>query len=157
MALAPANIALHAELGEALVLEAQGTVTPATEDEFAKTPDDPRSRYYAAEAALQHDDPAAAKKKLDALLANAPSDAPWRQTVADRLAELSQNVGAAPSARASGPTLRDIAPELDGPQVAQSRICGRVEGLEQLLLRAPEGFRKRRKQLFYRDSEPGAG
>ena len=66
-----------------------------------------------------HDDPAAAKKKLDALLSNAPSDAPWRQTVADRLAELSQNVGAAPSARASGPTLRDIAPALDGPQVAQ--------------------------------------
>src|SRR5215472_2383542 len=57
MALAPANIALHAELGEALVLEAQGTVTPAAEDEFAKAPDDPRSRYYAAEAALQHDDP----------------------------------------------------------------------------------------------------
>src|SRR5206468_199835 len=48
-----------------------------------------------------HDDPAAAKKKLDALLANAPSDAPWRQIVADRLAELSQNVGAAPSVRAS--------------------------------------------------------
>lgn len=91
-----------------------------------------------AEAALQHDDPAAAKKKLDALLANAPSDAPWRQIVADRLAELSQNVGAAPSVRAFGP-LRDIAPALDGPQVAQSRICGRVEGLEQLLLRAPAG------------------
>jgi hypothetical protein len=50
MALAPANIALHAELGEALVLEAQSTVTPAAEDEFAKAPDDPRSRYYAAEA-----------------------------------------------------------------------------------------------------------
>ena len=50
MALAPANIALHAELGETLVLEAQGTVTPAAEDEFAKAPDDPRSRYYAAEA-----------------------------------------------------------------------------------------------------------
>jgi cytochrome c-type biogenesis protein CcmH len=111
MALAPANIALHAELGEALVLEAQDTVTPAAEDEFAKAPDDPRSRYYAAEAALQHDDPAAAKKKLDALLANAPSDAPWRQTVTDRLAELSQNVGAAPSARASGPTFEKPPPQ----------------------------------------------
>jgi cytochrome c-type biogenesis protein CcmH len=79
------------------------TVTPAAEDEFAKAPDDPRSRYYAAEAALQHDDRAAAKKKLDALLANDPSDAPWRQIVADRLAELSQNVGAAAVRARFGP------------------------------------------------------
>jgi len=45
MALAPANIVLHAELGEALVLEAQGTATPAAEDEFAKAPNAPRSVY----------------------------------------------------------------------------------------------------------------
>ena len=64
MALAPANIALHVEPGEALVLEAQGMVTPATEDEFAKAPDDPRSRYYAAEAALRHDDSRRGQKEI---------------------------------------------------------------------------------------------
>ena len=53
IALAPDNAALHAEFGEVLVLEAQGKVTPGAEAEFAKAPDDPRSRYYAAEAALQ--------------------------------------------------------------------------------------------------------
>ena len=95
VALAPADAALHVEFGEVLVLEAQGMVTPAAEAEFAKMPNDPSSRYYAAEAALQHGDPAAAKQKLHALLADAPADMPWRQTIVDRLAELSQKAGAA--------------------------------------------------------------
>ncbi len=46
IALAPGESGLHAELGEVLVLAAQGTVTPAAEAEFAKAPNDPRSRYY---------------------------------------------------------------------------------------------------------------
>ena len=38
------------------------TVTPAAEDEFAKAPDDPRSRYYAAEAALHTTTPPQPKR-----------------------------------------------------------------------------------------------
>ncbi len=109
VALAPADAALHAEFGEVLVLEAQGMVTPAAEAEFDKMPDDPRSRYYAAVAALQHGDPTAAKQKLQALLADAPPDALWRQTIVDRLAELSQKAGAALPGAVSGPTAQDVA------------------------------------------------
>ena len=104
IALAPAETGLHAELGEVLVLGAQGTVTPAAEAEFAKAPADPRSRYYRADAMLQAGDAAGARKQLQALLASAPADAPWRQTVVDRLAELSPSgppAGAAPDAAAT--------------------------------------------------------
>lgn len=147
--LAPDNTALHAEFGEVLVLEAQGKVTPAAEAEFAKAPDDPRSRYYAAEAALQHGDPGAAKQKLQALLASAPADAPWRQTVEDRLAELSQEGSATPagsaatapgaSAPATGPTTQDVAAAQSmTPEQRQTMIRGMVERLAQRLEQHPD-------------------
>jgi cytochrome c-type biogenesis protein CcmH len=144
LALAPDNASLHAEFGEVLVLQAQGAVTPAAEAEFAKAPDDPRSRYYGAEAALQRGDPAAAKQKLQALLADAPADAPWRQTVADRLAELSSNGGAgaaapAASTPAGGPTAPDVAAAQSmTPEQRQAMIRGMVDRLAQRLEQHPD-------------------
>ena len=141
LALAPDNASLHAEFGEVLVLQTQGTVTPAAETEFAKAPDDPRSRYYGAEAALQHGDAAGAKQKLQALLADAPADAPWRQTVADRLAELSPNAatGAAAAAPAAGPTAQDVAAAQSmTPDQRQAMIRGMVERLAQRLQQHPD-------------------
>jgi cytochrome c-type biogenesis protein CcmH len=163
--LAPNDAALHAEFGEVLVLAAQGKVTPAAEAEFAKAPDDPRSRYYAAEAALQQGDPGVAKQKLQALLASAPADAPWRQTVEDRLAELSQN-GAGPSKNGepskngglgkngnagpagatagattpvSGPTPQDVAAAQSmTPEQRLTMIRGMVERLAQRLEQHPD-------------------
>jgi cytochrome c-type biogenesis protein CcmH len=141
IALAPGNAALHAELGEVLVLEAQGVVTPEAQAEFAKAPDDPRSRYYAAEAALQHGDTAAAQRKLQALLADAPADAPWRQSVADRLAELSPNTAAgdAASGPAAGPTAQDVAAAQSmTPDQRQAMIRGMVDRLAQRLEQHPD-------------------
>jgi cytochrome c-type biogenesis protein CcmH len=147
VALAPDNAALHAEFGEVLVLAAQGTVTPTAAAEFAKAPDDPRSLYYAAEAALQRGDPAAAKQKLQALLAAAPPDAPWRQAVVDRLAELSQSGAAAPPPAApgaaasagSGPTAQDLAAAQSmTPAERQAMIRGMVERLAQRLEQHPD-------------------
>ena len=144
LALAPDNASLHAEFGEVLVLQAQGAVTPAAEAEFAKAPDDPRSRYYGAEAALQRGDPAAAKQKLQALLADAPADAPWRQTVADRLAELSSGGSAgaatpAASAPAGGPTAQDVAAAQSmTPEQRQAMIRGMVDRLAQRLEQQPD-------------------
>jgi cytochrome c-type biogenesis protein CcmH len=143
IALAPSDAGLHAEFGEVLVLEARGTVTPSAEAEFAKAPDDPRSRYYVAEVALQHGDAAAARQKLQALLASAPADAPWRQTVADRLAELSRKASiAAPapaSAATSGPTAQDItAARSMTPEQRQAMIRGMVERLAQRLEQHPD-------------------
>ena len=146
LALSPGNLGLHAELGEILVLEAHGTVTPEAEAEFNKAPDDPRSRYYAAEAALQHGDPKAAKAKLQAMLANAPADAPWRQTVADRLAELSQTGGTAAeapvagsTAMAPGPTAQDVAAAQSmTPEQRQAMIRAMVAGLASRLEQHPD-------------------
>ena len=88
IAFKPDELQLHAELGEVLVLAAGGTVTSAAEAEFAKSGNDPRARFYGAEAAAQRGDSAAAKTAFQALLADAPADAPWRKIVAARLAEI---------------------------------------------------------------------
>jgi cytochrome c-type biogenesis protein CcmH len=53
IALAPNEPRLHAEFGELFVLAAGGNVTPEAEAEFAKAGNDPRARFYGAEAALQ--------------------------------------------------------------------------------------------------------
>ena len=100
IALAPNELELHAELGELLVLAARGAVTPEAQAEFAKSAGDPRARFYGAEAALQRGDRAAAEAGLQSLLADAPTDAPWRKAVAERLAELSagERQGGAPAA-----------------------------------------------------------
>ena len=142
IALAPDETGLHAELGEVLVLGAQGTVTPAAEAEFAKAPADPRSRYYRADAMLQAGDAAGARKQLQALLASAPADAPWRQTVVDRLAELSPSgppAEAAPDAAAPGPSAQQMAAAQSlSPQQRQAMIRGMVERLAQRLERHPD-------------------
>ena len=70
--LSPDKAELHAELGEILVAQAQGRVSSAAEAEFAKAADEPRSRYYHAEAALQRGEKAKAAEELRALLADAP-------------------------------------------------------------------------------------
>ncbi len=142
IALGPDETGLHAELGEVLVLGAQGTVTPAAEAEFAKAPADPRSRYYRADAMLQAGDAAGARKQLQALLASAPADAPWRQTVVDRLAQLSPSgppAEAAPDAAAPGPSAQQMAAAQSlSPQQRQAMIRGMVERLAQRLERHPD-------------------
>jgi cytochrome c-type biogenesis protein CcmH len=109
IALKPDEPELHAELGEVLVLAAQGAVTPAAEAEFAKAGDDPRARYYRAEAALQRGDTAMAKTALQALLADAPPDAPWRKAVEARLAEIAPTEPPTSTTTPGGPTAQDVA------------------------------------------------
>ena len=113
IALAPKEPRLHAELGELLVLAAGGEVTAEAEAEFAKAGDDPRARFYSAEAALQRGDLEAAKATLRTLLATAPAEAPWRKLVQERLAEIAPGEIApgeqTPAAKGSGPTAQDVA------------------------------------------------
>jgi cytochrome c-type biogenesis protein CcmH len=130
---------LHAELGEVLVLAAGGTVTPAAEAEFAKSGDDPRARFYSAEAALQRGDNAAAKTSLQALLADAPADAPWRKAVAARLAEIAPNEPLAGAKASSGPNAQDIAAAQSmSPEERQAMIRNMVERLAARLERQPD-------------------
>jgi len=140
--LAPNEPGLHAELGEVLVLAAEGTVTSEAEAEFANSPNDPRARFYGAEAALQRGDSAAAKAALRGLLADAPADAPWRKIVAARLAEIAPSelqVNSKAATSSVGPTSQDVAAaQAMSPEERQAMIRGMVDRLAARLEQSPD-------------------
>jgi cytochrome c-type biogenesis protein CcmH len=141
IALAPDRPEAHAELGETLVLEADGVVTPSAAAEFAQAGSDPRARYYTAEAALQHGDRTKAVSLLRALLADAPADAPWREPVARRLAEIAPGTapGGAASAAPTGPNAQDIAAaQAMSPEARAAMIRGMVARLAARLEQHPD-------------------
>ena len=157
IALAPNEPRLHAELGELIVLTARGVVTPEAQAEFAKAGDDPRARFYGAEAALQRGDREAAKSALKALLAAAPAEASWRQAVAERLAEIAPDEqppsgpaggspspipgGSPPSAGSpsAGPSSRDVAAAQSmSPEERQAMIRSMVDRLAARLEQNPD-------------------
>ena len=130
---------LHAELGEVLVLGARGTVTPAAEAEFAKSGNDPRARFYGAEAAVQRGDNAAAKTALQTLLADAPADASWRKVVAARLAEIAPDEREASTKAPAGPNAQDIAAaQAMSLEERQAMIRDMVERLAARLEQQPD-------------------
>jgi cytochrome c-type biogenesis protein CcmH len=136
--LRPDEPQLHAELGEVLVVAAGGTVTPAAEAEFAKSGNDPRARFYGAEAAVQRGDNAAAKAALQALLADAPADAPWRKAVAARLTEITPDEPRTSTKAPAGPNAQDIAAAQSmSPEQRQAMIRGMVERLAARLEQQP--------------------
>ncbi|MBV9686149.1 MAG: c-type cytochrome biogenesis protein CcmI, partial [Alphaproteobacteria bacterium] len=136
IALAPNEPQLHAELGELLVLMASGNVTKEAEAEFAKAGDDPRARFYAAEAALQRGDRDAAKAGLRAVLAEAPADAPWRKVVQERLAEIAPEQS--PEPKLSGPTAQDVAAARSmSPEDREAMIRSMVDRLAARLEQNP--------------------
>jgi len=137
IALAPKEPRLHAELGELLVLAAGGDVTSEAGAEFAKAGDDPRARFYEAEAALQRGDREAAKATLRALLATAPAEAPWRRVVQERLAEIAPSEQP-PAAKGSGPTAQDVAAAQSmSPEERQAMIRSMVDRLAARLEQDP--------------------
>jgi cytochrome c-type biogenesis protein CcmH len=128
------------------VLAAGGAVTPEAEAEFARSGNDPRARFYGAEAALQRGDTATAKAGLKALLADAPSDAPWRNAVVARLSEISPaepQPGVRPSlpqptAPSAGPSAQDVAAaQAMSPEERQAMIRGMVDRLAARLEQSP--------------------
>ena len=138
IALTPNEPGLHAELGEVLVVAAQGSVTPEAEAEFARSGNDPRARFYGAEAALQHGDKAAAAVALRALLAEAPAEAPWRKVVAARLAEIAPDVQQG-GPKTAGPTAQDVAAaQAMSPEQRQAMIRGMVDRLAARLEQNPD-------------------
>ena len=80
-ALDPANAEYMSAQGEATVLAAQGSVTPAAQAIFRRTltvdPADPRARYYLAVAKDQSGDQKGAMEDWIALVKSAPPGAPW--------------------------------------------------------------------------------
>jgi len=86
--------------GEALMLAAQGQVTPEAEAAFAAAlqgnPRDPAARYYLGFAYASRRDVPRALALWESLLADTPPTAPWRVMLIDRIAALKASTGAAP-------------------------------------------------------------
>jgi cytochrome c-type biogenesis protein CcmH len=100
----------QADLGEALVAAANGVVTAEAKQAFdravALEPGDPKSRFYLGLAAQQDGDSAKAIEIWQALLKDAPADAPWLPAVRQALAGLGKE---APIAGNASPNADDIA------------------------------------------------
>ena len=93
----------EAELGQAMVMQADGVVTGEARRTFdAALKDDPvlpQARFFEGLAALQDGDKARARTIWEALIREAPPEAPYIAIVRERVAELD---GARPALAASG-------------------------------------------------------
>ena len=87
--------------GEAQVLMADGTVTPAAREAFTaglgEPATAPRSRYYLALAQLQQGDTKGALQAWVDLAGDAPADAEWLPLVRQRIAEAAASLGVDPA------------------------------------------------------------
>ena len=126
-------------LGEATVFASNGIVTEEARRTFARLaelePAQPEPRFWLALAKEQDGDLAGALEGYRKLVADAPPNADWRQSVEQRIAELEQRMGAGatPEDR-RGPTAEDIAAaEKLAPADRAAMIQQMVEGLAQRL------------------------
>ena len=133
----------HSALGEALVIEADGTVTPealkAFDRALAGLPDDPRAQYYRGLHDAQSGDSRAAVARWQALEAKSPPDAPWLPMLRGEIARVSKAAGlpappsASPSASSGMPQpSRDQLEAMQSldPAQRQQAIRSMVEGLD---------------------------
>lgn len=90
-----------ASWGEAQVLAANGTVTPAARQAFEAALKDPeaapKARYYLALAQMQQGDVKGALQAWRALAADSPTDAAWLPLVNQRIAEASASLNGVPT------------------------------------------------------------
>jgi len=125
-------------LGEALTLEADGTVTQGAIDAFSKAlagrPDDARAHYYLGLHEAQSGDSRAALERWQALEAKSPPDAPWLPMLRAEIARVSKAAGLpAPPAQSAMPQpsrQQQEAIQNLNPEQRQQAIRGMVEGLE---------------------------
>lgn len=164
---APDDMSVRSALGEALVLWANGEVTDRAQKIFrevvAVLPNDPRARFYLAEAKMQAGDPKGAMEAFIALSNDSPADAPWQQALRARAEGLAGELGIDISdklaAAKSGPP--PLPPSLDNlrgdtprgptaeqmaeaenlaPEDRQDMIRGMVDGLAARLEENPMDF-----------------
>jgi cytochrome c-type biogenesis protein CcmH len=110
--------ARESDLGEALVAAADGVVTDDAKQIFlhavAGDPNDPQARYFLGLADEQDGNRTAAANKWGALLASAPSGAPWADFVRKELARVTgetvdKETAANLPAAGAGPSSSDVA------------------------------------------------
>jgi cytochrome c-type biogenesis protein CcmH len=125
-----------AELGEALVLEADGTVTPAAVEALARAlalrPDNPRAAYYLGLHEAQSGDSKAAVARWQALEAASPPDAPWLPMLRAEIARVARAAGMPTPTRDQVEAMQSLA-----PADRQQAIRGMVDGLDARLKENP--------------------
>lgn len=96
----PGDLESWLALGLALVGHADGFVTPAAVQAFARAkaidPDHPGAEYYLGYAYLQSGEIVAARKVWAGLVERSPADAPWREGLAAQVARLDDMIARAP-------------------------------------------------------------
>ncbi|MBV9841153.1 MAG: tetratricopeptide repeat protein [Sphingomonadaceae bacterium] len=93
----PKDPDLWVGLGNALVIQGGGLVSPAARLAFERaariSPDHPGPRFFMGLAYAQSGQPDKAQALWQELLAKSPPDAPWRKDLEQRLAELQGQMG----------------------------------------------------------------
>jgi len=139
----PNNADAQSALGEALTLEADGTVTPAAVEAFrqalALQPDDPRSLYYLGLHDAQSGDSAAALKRWQELEAKSPPNAPYLPVLRAEMARVAQAAGLPAGTTMPQPSReQQEAMAALTPEQRQQAIRGMVEGLAARLKENPQ-------------------
>jgi cytochrome c-type biogenesis protein CcmH len=139
----PNNADARSALGEALTLEADGTVTPAAVEAFkqalALQPDDPRSLYYLGLHDAQSGDSAAALKRWQELEAKSPPNAPYLPVLRAEMARVAQAAGLPAGTTMPQPSReQQEAMAALTPEQRQQAIRGMVEGLAARLKENPQ-------------------
>jgi cytochrome c-type biogenesis protein CcmH len=100
----------HADLAEALAMQANGVVTAEAKAEFERAAvldgSDARAQFYLGLAAEQDGRKDDAARTWRELIAHGPADAPWLGTVREALARVD---GSTPPAGSRGPSADDVA------------------------------------------------
>jgi cytochrome c-type biogenesis protein CcmH len=129
-----------AGFAESTVFAADGIVTEearaAYEKILAIEPGRPEPRFWLALAKEQDGKLATALAEYQALLSNAPGDAPWRAAVESRAADVARRLadGDKAAPRPPGPSAADVAAaEKLAPQDRANMIAGMVAGLAERL------------------------
>lgn len=127
----------QAALGEALVQQANGAVTAEARAAFSEAiriaPNDPRARYYLAEARYQVGALEDAVRGWASLLADAPAGAPWFAAVAARLRDVAAEGSIAlASLGLDEATLQRIADEQAGTRASATPSAGEAAAIAAL-------------------------
>jgi cytochrome c-type biogenesis protein CcmH len=143
MALTGDRAEAAAGYGEMLVLSSDGIVTPAARQAFekavAKEPSNAPARYYLALAAQQSGRPAEAIEAWRKLEAEAPPDAPWRETLRQKIEQTAREAGLPVPEAPRGPSAGDIAAaQRMDPEERQKMIRSMVENLAARLEESPD-------------------
>jgi cytochrome c-type biogenesis protein CcmH len=144
----PGHADSQAALGEALTLEADGTVTPAAVEAFSKAlalqPNDARSLYYLGLHDAQSGDSAAALKRWQELEAKSPPNAPFLPMLRAEMARVAQAAGLPANTTMPTPPISQPTREQQEamaaltPEQRQQAIRGMVEGLAARMKENPQ-------------------